>query len=220
MTDKSFSPHFADALSLAARLHRHQLRKGVEIPYISHLLAVAAIAIESGADEDEAIAALLHDAIEDAPDTLGPHKATAVRSMIGTMFGRRVLDIVEACTDSDTDPKPPWVSRKEHYIASIAHKPAPAVLVGMSDKIHNARAIRRDFRRIGDAVWDRFNKDAGKTGTLGYYRGLADAYRARAAKLSDPRLIPMVDELERAVESLETVAGQKGVWPIVASRSA
>jgi (p)ppGpp synthase/HD superfamily hydrolase len=220
MTDKSFSPHFSEALSFAAELHRHQLRKGVEVPYISHLLAVAAIAIESGADEDEAIAALLHDAIEDAPDALGPQKAAAARNLIEMRFGRRVLDIVEACTDSDTDPKPPWVGRKEKYIATIAHKPASAVLVGLSDKIHNARAILRDFRATGDAIWSRFNKDAGKTGTLGYYRGLVDAYRARAAELSDGRLAAMIDELERAVDGLETEAGQKGVWPIGASRSA
>jgi len=216
MTHEPLSSGFSEALRLAAELHQHQLRKGVAIPYISHLLAVAAIALESGADEDEAIAALLHDAIEDAPDALGPHKATVVRAIIKMKFGRCVLDIIEACTDTDRDPKPSWRERKEEYIAAIAHKSASAVFVGMCDKIHNARAILRDFRATGDAVWNRFNPEARKTGTLGYYRGLVDAYRSRVAQLTDPRLSVLVNDLEDAVRGLETDAGLRGIWPLPA----
>lgn len=185
-----FTSRFSEALVLAADLHRHQVRKGGDTPYISHLLAVASIAIEFGADENEAIAALLHDAIEDAPAALEPDPASAVRRWIGMKFGRCVLDIVEACTDADVSPKPPWTARKAQYIESVAHKPASAVLVGAADKIHNAATILRDFGALGPKLWLRFNPDAGEAGTVGYYRGLTDAYRQRAGRLDDVRLIP------------------------------
>lgn len=171
------SLRFTDALATAADLHRAELRKGTSIPYVSHLLAVASIALEFGADEDEAIAALLHDAIEDAPKALGPEAATVVRRLIGMKFGSRVLDIVEACTDADVQPKPAWTVRKEQYLAGIAHKSASAILVSAADKLHNARAILRDYQTHGAALWSRFNKEAGDAGTLGYYRGLWRHFR-------------------------------------------
>src|SRR5687768_12478613 len=130
MSFRPLSSRFDDALALAAELHRHQPRKGTSIPYVSHLLAVAAIALEFGADEDEAIAALLHDAIEDAPAELGKDPGNVVRRSIDTKFGPGVLALVEACTDADTRDadgnKPPWVERKIAYIDGIAHKSASA----------------------------------------------------------------------------------------------
>lgn len=198
---------------LAADLHRHQVRKGGDIPYISHLLAVASIALEFGADENEAIAALLHDAIEDAPAELGDERATVVRRLIEMKFGRSVLDIVEACTDADAQPKPPWTARKVRYIESVAHKSASAVLVGGADKVHNGRSILLDFQTLGPALWSRFNKEAGEAGTLGYYRGLVDAYSQRTGDLSDGRLKPLIEELDRVVTALEEAAGRPGVWP-------
>ncbi len=215
MTFTPLSPRFSEALVLAADLHRHQARKGSGITYISHLLAVASIALEFGADEDEAIAALLHDAIEDAPAELGDERTTVVRRLIEMKFGRCVLSIVEACTDADVQPKPAWTERKVSYIASVAHKPASAVLVGAADKLHNAGAILRDFRTHGAAVWLRFNKEAGEAGTVGYYRGLVTAYRQRAAALSDARLMPLIDELDVVVSTLEREVGHAGVWPPV-----
>ena len=159
-------------------IHRGQLRNGTKIPYIAHLLGVTSIALTHGADEDEAIAALLHDAVEDAPDQLG---AEAVRSWIRFQFGERVLKIVEGCTDSDAPSKrkPPWRVRKGAYVAHITKDTDPSiVLVSASDKLHNANAILNDFRRIGDEVFERFKADAGKQVVVGYYRGLTNAYHA------------------------------------------
>ena len=174
-SDRRFSPltnRFSEALAGAADLHAEQARKGTTIPYIAHLLGVTSLALHHGADEDEAIAAVLHDAIEDAPDQLG---AGWVRQWIQFRFGERVLRIVEGCTDADVSPKPPWRARKETYIAHITKDTDPSViLVSASDKLHNAAAILGDFRRIGDAVFERFNADAGKKGVIGYYRGLVE----------------------------------------------
>lgn len=208
-SDRRFSPltnRFSEALAGAADLHAEQARKGTTIPYIAHLLGVTSIALHHGADEDEAIAALLHDAIEDAPVKLG---AGWVRGWIQFRFGERVLRIVEGCTDADVSPKPPWRARKEAYIAHIMGDTEPSiVLVSASDKLHNAGAILSDFRQIGEAVFQRFNADAGKRGVIGYYRGLVEAYRATK------RHPLLVEELDRAVSDLEREAGAKGVWPL------
>jgi (p)ppGpp synthase/HD superfamily hydrolase len=196
---------FREALVLAAELHEHQKRKGGNIPYVAHLLAVAAIVLEHGGDEDEAIAALLHDAIEDAPLELG---ANWVPNWLRFRFGERVLDIVEGCTDADVKPKPPWRARKEAYIARVRKEPASVILVSASDKLHNAGAILADYREIGDALWHRFNKDAGKAGTIGYYRGLVTAYQSTS---HHPRL---VRELDAVVTQIEVETGYPGVWPV------
>jgi GTP pyrophosphokinase len=180
---------------------------------MAHVMAVGAIALQFGADEDEAIAALLHDAIEDAPEALGANPAGVVRGWIRMKFGERVLAIVEACTDADTSPKPPWRLRKEQYIASIAHKDGSAVLVSAADKLHNARALVADFRQHGDRLWDRFNPDAGRDGTVGYYRALVDAFRTRAGKIERPAITVLLDELRDAVVLLETETGYKGGCP-------
>ncbi len=127
---------FEDALVLAAQLHREQRRKGSNVPYVSHLLAVSSLVIEHGGDEDQAIAALLHDAIEDQG---GPR----ARAEILRRFGERVTGIVEGCTDSQTIPKPPWKERKLAYIAGISEKSPSVLLVCAADKLHNARSILR-----------------------------------------------------------------------------
>ncbi len=184
---------FRDALVWAAELHEDQNRKGGSIPYVAHLLGVAAIVLEHGGDEDEAIAALLHDALEDQRHKMSPGEIRA-------RFGETVEGIVEACTDGDPDEqrdKDPvkWKVRKEKYIAEIPHKPAGAILVSMADKLHNARAILEDYRVMGDALWPRFT--AGKDGTLWYYRALLDAYGARGKNR-------LWTELERTVAAIES----------------
>ena len=156
----------AEAAELAFRLHAGQRRKGTSIPYIAHLMAVAALVLEHGGDEDQAIAALLHDAIEDC----GPeHEA-----VIAARFGPRVAGIVRACTDAEVLPKPPWRARKEAYIAHLDHAPREALLVSACDKLHNARAILADLRAEGPSVFDRFR--GGREGTLWYYATLAERF--------------------------------------------
>jgi (p)ppGpp synthase/HD superfamily hydrolase len=213
------SARFSEALIFAADIHRHQARKGTQVPYVAHVIGVASIALEFGADEDEAVAALLHDAIEDAPDALGRDKANAVRGWIRLTFGERVLEIVEGCTDSDENPKPPWVARKTAYVARIAHEPASVLLVSAADKLHNVRALRRDYRAVGDVLWDRFNPEAGRSGTLGYYRALATAYRRCSEKVQDARLRALVELLEQEVTALEDWVGERGEWPPASNAS-
>ena len=185
------SRRFEDALVWAAELHRDQRRKGSGIPYVSHLLAVAALVIEHADDEDQAIAALLHDAIED-------QGGLKTRDEILRRFGEGVTEIVEGCTDSHADPKPPWKERKEAYIAGIGRKSASIRLVSSADKLHNARCILSDHRALGDEVWQRFR--AGKEETLWYYREVTTAL-LRSGRT------PLVDELERVVGEIERLAG-------------
>src|SRR6266853_1074562 len=137
-----FGEKFEAALAWAAALHRTQRRKGSDVPYVSHLLAVAAIAIEHGACEDEAIAALLHDSIEDRSEAFGG--AAKLRAAIREKFGAAVLAIVEGCTDADTIPKPPWKERKEAYLSHLPHASHAVRLVSAADKLYNARSILMD----------------------------------------------------------------------------
>ncbi len=192
------TPRFADALTFAFDLHRTQERKDTGIPYFSHLMSVAALALENGADEEMAIAALLHDAVEDQG---GRETAEKIRRR----FGDRVADIVAGCTDAEVRPKPPWRQRKEAYIAHLAGAPADVVLVSAADKLHNARAILADLRAVGNAVWDRFN--GGKKGSLWYYRGLVTAFRARFAEVC-PQRQALVEELDRVVGEIGRLAGE------------
>jgi (p)ppGpp synthase/HD superfamily hydrolase len=148
---------FDEALVFASRLHASQVRKGTTIPYLSHLLGVASLVLEAGGDEDEAIAGLLHDAVED-------QGGQPTLEEIRRRFGDRVAAIVEACTDADTTPKPPWRQRKERYVAHIAGAPADARRVSSADKLCNARAILLDYRILGETLWGRFS--GGKDGTL------------------------------------------------------
>ncbi len=190
--DWLYTQRFADALTTAAELHATQRRKGTSIPYISHLLATCAIVLDYGADEDEAIAALLHDAIEDVEPT------ETARAHVA-WFGTRVLAIVEGCTDADTHPKPPWRERKERYVAHLADADASVLLVAAADKLHNALSVVADLRRVGDSVWDRFN--AGRDETLWYYDAVVAAMRANPAH--NPELL---GELTRVVAELRSAA--------------
>lgn len=187
---RMLTQRYADALQLAWRLHDGQVRKGTAIPYVSHLIAVSSIALEHGADEDEAIAALLHDAVEDCggPPTL---------EMIRARFGDRVAGIVDGCTDSHEEPKPAWRPRKEAYLAHLASAPPSVRLVSNADKLHNARSILLDLRVHGPALWTRFT--APKEGTLWYYRSLVGAFALHGRR-------PLVDELDRTVEQIEALA--------------
>jgi (p)ppGpp synthase/HD superfamily hydrolase len=185
------SPRFTEALVCAATLHTTQTRKGTSVPYVSHVLAVCAIVLEHGGNEDEAIAALLHDAVED-------QGGDATRQEIIRRFGETVAAIVDGCTDAETIPKPPWEERKRAYVAHIAEASPSVRLVAAADKLHNARAILADYRQHGEALWDRFN--GGRDGTLWYYRALVDAFRAVDSS-------PLVEELERTVAELEMLSG-------------
>lgn len=192
---------FAAALQAASEWHRRQGRKGSGLPYLGHLLAVAGIVIEAGADEDTAIAALLHDAVEDQ------RKASGGEEGIKKRFGKRVADIVVACSDSDPRggarrDKGNWLLRKEQYVADLPSKSPDVLLVSLADKIHNARAIVADLRVHHGLVWARFR--GGKTGTLWYYRSLCHAFRASRANRMHRDL---VDELDRLVSAMEDMAG-------------
>ena len=184
------SGRFDDALLYASQLHARQVRKASDVPYLAHLLAVAAIVLEHGATEDEAIAALLHDAIED-------QGGAATRQEIGRRFGPRVVEIVDGCTDCDVTPKPPWRARKEAYIAHLEHASPSVRLVSAADKLHNARSVLSDYRRLGESLWQHFQ--GGKQGTLWYYRAVTDALKAHGPH-------PLVDELDRVVCDVEQMA--------------
>ena len=186
------SPRFEHALQYAASLHAGQERKGTNVPYVAHLMSVAALVLEDGGDEDEAIAALLHDAVED-------QGGQPTLEQIRQRFGQRVAGIVEGCTDRDTSPKPPWRQRKEQYLAYLRHTSAEVRRVSSADKLHNARAILADFRQVGDALWQRFQGD--KEGTLWYYRSLVTVFREAGSGLIVEELDRVVTELERLVSS-------------------
>ncbi len=183
------SDRFSEALRFAEAAHRAQRRKGTDIPYVAHLLAVAGLVLENGGDEDQAIAGLLHDAVEDQG---GAAMAEAIRAR----FGDRVAGIVLACTDADTLPKPPWRARKEAYLRALATKREDALIVVAADKVHNATAILEDHRALGEAIWSRFN--GGREGTLWYYRSLAEALAARLPGPLSARLARIVADLEAA----------------------
>jgi len=184
-------PRFADALQFAAQAHATQTRKGKSTPYVAHLLAVAALVIEHGGDEDTAIAALLHDAVED-------QGGRPMLERIRQRFGEKVAGIVLECTDAEVVPKPPWEERKRAYVAAIPRKSDEGRLVSLADKVHNAREILEDYRQDGEALWGRFN--GGRKGTLWYYRALADAFRGRTPDR-------LWKQLEEAVVELERLAG-------------
>jgi (p)ppGpp synthase/HD superfamily hydrolase len=188
------SQRFEGALVYAARLHAKQIRKGTTIPYVSHLLGVAGIVLEHGGNEVEAIAALLHDAIED-------QGGAETREEIRRRFGDAVVSIVDGCTDAEVIPKPPWKERKEQYIARLSHASPSILLVSAADKLHNARAILGDYRALGENLWDRFN--GGKEGTLWYYKSLVDAFKRAAAGTA---LGPLIEELERVVGEIEKLS--------------
>lgn len=197
----AFHGLFSDALAFASDLHALQTRKGTDIPYISHLLGVSSLVLEHGGSAQEAVAGLLHDSIEDQGHNY-PGGVSALRAAIKSRFGAAVLEIVDGCTDSDTDPdsKPPWRARKETYIHHLESAKASVRLVSCADKLHNARAIVSDLRMMGDALFDRFN--GAKQGTLWYYQTLATIFvRLGPAGLGR--------EFDVAVHEMTSLAGQE-----------
>ena len=181
---------FDEALAYVAEMHREQARKGGPVPYLSHLLGVASLVLEYGGDEDQAIAALLHDTIEDC----GSEHAEPIKQR----FDSEVLGMVRACSDDEVPAgteKGPWRARKDGYLAHLDELGAghPALLVSAADKLHNARAIRADLRQHGLSVWDRFNEPA--KDQLWYYRHLAATFE---------RLLPgsLASELRRTVRDI------------------
>lgn len=181
---------FEEALQLAARLHQSQTRKTNGVPYISHLMAVSALVIQDGGSEDEAIAALLHDAAEDQG---GDETLTIIRER----FGENVIRIVAACSDTLEEPKPPWRERKEKHIEHIRHASPSVHRVTLADKLHNARSVLRDLRKMGSALWGNFN--GGKAGTLWYYRTL---YKL----LAESNQGYLIEELGRVIDQIEELA--------------
>ena len=182
--DSVLSRRFADAVEFAVRAHGDQVRKGTTIPYVSHLLGVAALVLEGGGDEDLAIAGLLHDVLEDT-------SATATK--VEEAFGPRVAAVVEGCSDTQEKPKPPALERKQLYLEHLERADADTLLVSLADKLHNARTLLLDFRTEGWCVFKRFNLS--REETLWYYGELADTFcRLRPG--------PLADELKRVVADL------------------
>jgi (p)ppGpp synthase/HD superfamily hydrolase len=184
------SPRFDQALLLASDLHRRQGRKGSQTPYFAHLMAVTALVLENGGDEDTAIAALLHDAVED-------QGGAPTLALIAERFGPRVAAIVEACSDCDSQPKPPWRARKEAYLAHLETAAPEARLVSAADKLHNARSLLRDYGLVGEDLWSRF-RGGGREGTLWYYHACAEV-------LGRLGPWPLADELTATVARLDAL---------------
>lgn len=192
------TPRFTKAISLAARAHEGQNRKGTSIPYITHPVAVAGLVAQFGGDEDQQIAGLLHDVLEDG----GPKYAAEIERM----FGPRVLTIVEGCTDGipdDTGQKPPWADRKQGYLAHLASADADVLMVSGCDKLSNARAILDDLVTIGPVVFDRFT--AKKDGTLWYYTELSKIFTYAEAPMAK-QLALTVSQIRGVANHLEAMA--------------
>jgi hypothetical protein len=191
-------PRFEEALLFAVRTHRGDVRKGAEggtqIPYVAHLLSVCALVLEDGGDEDEAIAALLHDTLEDHPEGV-------TESDLARRFGPEVAELVVLCSDTPRGfrggPKAEWHGRKTAYVERLREEEYPLCRVALADKLHNTRSIVLDQRRIGDEVWKRFN--ATKEDELRYHRDLVDAFRdAKAPDYLVSELDSLVKELEKS----------------------
>lgn len=202
-------PRFLEALPFVAKLHEDQIRKGSDldpagaaqpaVPYVAHLLGVASLVLEAGGDEDEAIAALCHDAIEDHP------RGVTTEREIASRFGERVLAIVKGCTKEEVDESLPPEERRAQrraqrsaYFEHLRRADASVLMVSAADKLHNARAILADLRERGPSIFERFNDD--REGTLWYYRGVLGALRDAGA----PRRL--VDALDEAVEEVHRLA--------------
>ena len=185
---------FEDALRFALAAHSGKLRKGTQIPYASHLLAVASIVLDYGGNECQAMAALLHDTIEDCGVDPGE---------LRRRFGAEVADIVVACSDSlEKDPlqKAPWGARKEAYIKHMKTASPPVQLVSAADKLHNIRSIAKDFREVGNGIWERFN--ASREEILWYYDALVEIFRQSGNHKM------LVEELARVVAELRGMVEQ------------
>ncbi|PYX31542.1 MAG: phosphohydrolase [Acidobacteria bacterium] len=185
---------FLRAFLFAAEKHAGQARKASTIPYIAHLMGVASLVLEAGGDEDLAIAALLHDVVEDCG-------GVPMLKEVRRRFGKRVAKVVDGCTDADTYPKPPWRERKEAYIHHLRTADADTRLVSAADKLNNVRSVLADYREVGESIWSRFN--GGREGTLWYYRVLLDEFLRRKPNR-------LTRELDRSVRELKGVThGQR-----------
>jgi (p)ppGpp synthase/HD superfamily hydrolase len=184
---------FSKALVYAELKHHNQVRKGGDIPYFGHLMSVAGLVINDGGSEEQAIAALLHDCVEDAG---GPPTLEEIRKN----FGEDVARIVRECSDTDEQPKPPWLQRKQNYIEHLGQVGEDTLLVSVADKLDNARSMLRDYHQHGPKLWERFNRKNPQD-HLKYFGGLLDAYRKRGL---DSWMVGefgrVVDELKRQVE--------------------
>ncbi len=194
MSQGLLGPRFEDALLYAAKLHREQRRKGGDIPYVAHLLAVTSLVLEHGGDETEAIAAMLHDAIED-------QGGASTREEIRQRFGERVCEIVDGCTDTEVTPKPPWRERKETFLARLAEADTSVALVVAADKLHNLRSVVAEYRRLGPALWSRFR--GGREGSLWYYQRVGELLDGRAPST-------LMAELRRTHAELEALMAASG----------
>ena len=190
-------PRFEDALTFAARIHAGDKRKQTDIPYIAHPLGVCALVLLDGGGEDEAVAALLHDTLED-------HPALAPPEVIAGRFGDKVLAIVRECSDTGDDytggDKDPWPDRKQRYLDHLPHAAPEALRVSLADKVDNSRAILSDYRRVGDALWERFSR--GKTEQLAYYGRLVARFKDAGARGF------LFDELSRTVAELVALVAE------------
>jgi len=192
----ALSPRFDRALQFAVEAHRKQFRKGSGVPYVAHLLGVSSLVLEEGGGEDLAIAALLHDVVEDQG---GEPMLRRVRRE----FGDAVADVVLACSDTVEAPKPPWRERKEAYLARLQHEPPSVLLVSLADKLYNVRAIRRDYLEVGEKLWARFAADG--RAQLWYYGSLSETF-SRLLPTS-----PMTRELHDVVAEVNRLsAGAAG----------
>ena len=185
------SKKYSEALQYAADVHRGQYRKKTKIPYLSHLLGVSAIAMEYGGSEAEAIAALLHDAPED-------RGGRAELDRIRATFGDEVAEIVKGCTDAFKKRPGDWKRRKKRYITRLKKESASVCLVSASDKLYNARSILKDYRKLGERLWKRFNGN--RRDELWYYRGLIDAFDATGFHRD------LIAEIDRVVSEIERLA--------------
>ncbi len=187
-----FTKRFLDVVEYAFYLHSGQKRKGTTTPYISHLMGVSSLVLEHGGTEDEAIAALLHDAVEDqgGKDTL---------EAIRTLYGSKVATIVKGCTDAFEIPKPPWKQRRKKYLKHLRKTRNKSVrLVSASDKLHNVRAILADYRQQKEKLWKRFN--AGKDEQLWYYGELVKVFQRKGPRSLAAELDSVVAELKEVTD--------------------
>ena len=187
----TLTERFDEAFRYAHTIHNTQTRKGTAAPYVGHLMGVSSIVLDDGGTEDEAIAALLHDAPED-------HGGRPMLEEIRARFGEAVAKIVEDCTDSWETPKGPWLERKQAYIEHSRQLPASSLRVSAADKVHNAYAILRDLRNEGERVWERFS--AKPDDILAYYHSLVRAYREAGGGR-------LVEELDRIVRGIDREMG-------------
>jgi (p)ppGpp synthase/HD superfamily hydrolase len=188
----ALTDRFLGAVAMAQEVHGRSRRTGTAVPYMAHLLVVTGLVLEDGGDEDQAIAALLHDSVEDGG---GPR----VLERIERTFGPRVAAIVEGCSDTvEEDPEASWIERKRAYLEHLPEVSDDGVLrVSLADKVHNARSLVRDYRREGHALWERFDEKTAAD-QLWYYGGLLEFFQAR-------RPGPLTEDLRRSVDELRTL---------------